>query len=314
MIATGGDVMPDVSTRIGRLGTVVLVVSACLVGSVRSSDAVGAVPKITVQASDAVGTVVYSTPPGATITMDAVIALPVIEAGAPPPITVDVYVGILAPDGQSTSWTGSAQAPVLVKGTAVPFLKNVVPTASVSYRLVIPDFASGEARGWYFLYGLVVLAGSDPGDPRYWLSASFSPLSVISAPQLDTVSIGVKVVNDSPNCAWITPYWSNKLSFDWHIFDPPPRPQFVKSGESHNFAYLILFKSILTSAVEIRIRAEVMQGPDCNGGVIADVQGINWELEPIEGILEGCAHVKYGNGHFFVTEPTRTGKAFAGCQ
>ena len=306
--------MSNVSTCIVRLGTVVFVVSACLVGSVRSSEAVSAVPKITVQASDAVGTVVYSTRPGATITMDAGIALPVTEAGAPSPSAVDVYLGILAPDGQSASWAGSAQAPILgPTGPAVPFLKNVIPTASVSYSLVIPDFATGQARGTYFLYGLVVLAGSDPGDPRFWVSASFSPLSVVdSALQIDTTTIGVRVVNDSPNCAWITPYWSNKLN-TWHIFDPPPRPQFVKSGESHDFAYLVLFKSPLTSAIQLRIRAEVVQGPACNGGTISDVQGINWGLEPIEGIVEACAHVKYNGQFFFVTEPTRTGKNFAGC-
>ena len=300
---------PDMSTRIGRFGTVVLVVSACLVGSVRSSDAVGTVPKITVQASDAVGTVVYSTPPGATITMDAVIALPVVEANASPPITVDVYVAILAPDGQSTSWTGSAQTPILgPKGPPVPFLKNVIPTTSVSYRLVIPDFAAGQAQGWYSLYGLVVLAGSDPGDPRYWLSASFSPLRVIeAAPQIDTTTIGVRVVNDSPNCAWITPYWSNALA-PWHIFNSADtRPRFVESGKSYKFAYLIIPKNPLAPAVQIKVLAEVQRGPGCGGGNLgANPEGINKDLTPREGILDGCAHLKYEGGRFFVTAPTQT--------
>jgi len=299
--------MPDVSARVGKPGTVFLVVAACLLGSVGSSDAVGAVPEITVRATDAVETVVNYTPPGATITMDAVIALPVIEADAPPPIAVDVYVGILAPDGQSASWTGSAQAPVLVKGPPVPFLKNVVPAASVSYRLVIPDFASGEAPGWYMLYGLVVVAGSDPGDPKHWLSSSFVPLLVIeSAPQLDLYTIGVTLVNDSPNCAWITPYWSNALA-PWHIFDgADTRPRFVEAGKSYKFQYLIIPKNPIAPAVQIRVRAEVQRGPGCGGGTSVDTEGVNKDLTPREGILDGCAHLKFEGGRFFVTQPTQT--------
>jgi hypothetical protein len=298
--------MPDVSARVEKLGTVVLIAAACLLGSVGSSAAVGTVPEITVLAKDAVETVVHYTPAGATITMDSVIALPVAEADAPPPIAADVYVGILTPDGQSASWTGPAQAPVLVKGS-VPFLKNVVPAASVSYRLVIPDFASGEARGWYILYGLVVLAGSDPGNPRYWLSSSSFPLLVTdSAPQLDLYTIGVTVVNDSPNCAWITPYWSNALA-PWHIFDSADtRPRFVESGKSYRFAYLIIPKNPIAPAVQIRVRAEVQRGPGCGGGTSVDTEGVNKDLTPREGILDGCAHLKYEGGRFFVTQPTQT--------
>ena len=299
--------MPDVSARVGKLGTVALVVAACLLGSVASSDAVGAVPEITVQARDAVETVANYTPPGATITMDAVVALPVIAADDPLPIPVDIYVGILAPDGQSTSWTGSAQAPTLVKGPPVPFLKNVVPAASVSYRLVIPDFASGEARGWYALYGLVVAAGSDPKDPKHWFSSSFFPLLVVdSPPQLDLYTIGVTVVNDSPNCAWITPYWANTLT-PWHIFDSADtRPRFVEAGKSYKFAYLIIPKNPIAPAVQIRVRAEVQRGPGCNGGTGLDVEGINKDLSPREGILDACAHLKFEGGGIFVTRPTQT--------
>jgi hypothetical protein len=301
-------VMRDVSACVGKPGTVVLIVAACLLGSVASSDAVGGVPKITLQARDAVETVVNYTHPGATITVDAVIALPVIEADDPPPIAVDVYVGILGPDGQSAaSWTGSAQAPVLVKGPPVPFLPNVVPQASVSYRLVVPDIAAGEAPGWYVLYGLVVVAGSDPKDPKHWLSSSFVPLLLVgSAPQIDFYTIGVTVVNDSPNCAWITPYWANTLT-PWHIFDSADtRPRFVEAGKSYKFAYLVIVKALLAPAVQIRVRAEVQRGPGCNSGTGVDVEGVNKDLNPREGILDACAHLKFEGGRFFVTQPTQT--------
>lgn len=165
-----------------RIGTVVawaaLVVASCLLWSAGQAAAVsvGAVPQITVLASNSVGVVVHDTSAGATITMDAVI-----EAEGAAPITADVYVGILSPDGQSASWAGSPEAPTLVNGPPVPFLKNVVPTGAVSYRLVIPNFAASGARGWYMLYGLVVIAGSDPGDPKRWFSSSFVPL-LVNAP------------------------------------------------------------------------------------------------------------------------------------
>jgi hypothetical protein len=133
---------------------------------------------------------------------------------------------------------------------------------------------------------------------------------VSEALELEFYSIGVTVVNDSPNCAWITPYWSNAVS-PWHIFDGDiTRPRFVEAGQSYKFAYLIIAKSILAPAVQIRVRAEVQRGPGCGGGTGADVEGVNKELIPKEGILDACAHLKSEGGRFFVTQPIQT----AACQ
>jgi len=150
-------------------------VASCLLLSVSTSHgaSIGAVPRITLLASNTALIVVHYTPAGAVITMDAVI-----EADGAAPLAADVYVGILSPDGQSSSWIGAPQAPVLVKGPAVPFLRNVVLTGAASYRLVITNFAAGGPQGWYALYGLVVGTGSDPGDPKHWSSSSFFPLLV----------------------------------------------------------------------------------------------------------------------------------------
>lgn len=163
---------------IKRLTSLASLVASCLLLSVGTSQgvSVGAAPRITVLASNTTLIVVHSTPAGVVITMDAVI-----EADGADPLAADVYVGILSPDGQPFSWTGAPQAPVLVKGPAVPFLRNVVLTGAASYRLVIPNFAAGGPQGWYVLYGLVVGAGSDPGDPKHWSSSSFFPL-LVTAP------------------------------------------------------------------------------------------------------------------------------------
>jgi MFS superfamily sulfate permease-like transporter len=154
------------------------IVAAYLLLSVGGSHAlsVGPVPQITVLASNAVENVVHSAPIGTAITMDAVI-----EADGALPLAADVYVGVLSPDGHSSSWTGNPQAPVLVKGPTVPFLRNIVTTGAVSYRIVIPNFGAGGLQGWYMLYGVVVITGSDPGDPKHWISSSFFPL-LVTAP------------------------------------------------------------------------------------------------------------------------------------
>jgi len=158
-----------------RLASLVLIVGSCLLLSVGESHAVsvGAVPQITVLASNTALLAVHYAPAGSTITMDAVV-----EAEGAAPVAADVYVGILFPDGQSSSWVGTPQAPVLANGPPVPFLRNVVLTGAASYRLVIPNFAAGKPQGWYVLYGLVVVAGSDPNDPKRWFSSSLFPLLV----------------------------------------------------------------------------------------------------------------------------------------
>jgi hypothetical protein len=120
---------------------------------------------------------------------------------------------------------------------------------------------------------------------------------------LDTYTIGVTVVNETPNCAWITPYWSNKLA-PWHQFrGENVHPRFVDAGKRHNFAYLIIPKNPFAPKVEMKVRAEIVPGPGCTGAKIADVEGVDKYLTPREGILEACSRVKKDNGRFFVTDP-----------
>jgi hypothetical protein len=168
--------MAVVSVSVRRLASLASLVASCLLFPVGTSHAtsVGAVPQITVLASNTGLIIVHYTPAGALVTMDAVL-----EVDAAVPSAADVYVGILSPDGQSASWAGNPQAPILVKGPPVPLLANVVLTAGASSsRLVIPNFAAGGPPGWYVLYGLVVVAGRNPNDPKQWFSSSFFPLLV----------------------------------------------------------------------------------------------------------------------------------------
>lgn len=134
-------------------------------------------------------------------------------------------------------------------------------------------------------------------------SSSSSPSQPLPGSGLDTYTIGVTVINESPNCAWITPYWSNKLA-PWHIFNSDAtRPRWVEAGKRYNFAYLVIPKNPIAPSVEMKVRAEVRPGPGCGGGNIADTDGVNKNLKPNEGILEACARLKYENGRFSVTDP-----------
>jgi hypothetical protein len=156
----------------GTLGLIVTSYLLCVVGA-SEAVSIGESPRITVIATNAVQLEVHYTPAGSAITIDAVV-----EADGAFPRAVDVYVGIISPDGQSFSFAGTLQAPVLVNGPPVPLLRNVVLTSAVGSRLVIPNFPGGGPRGWYVVYGLIVTAGSDPSDPRGWVSSSFFPLLV----------------------------------------------------------------------------------------------------------------------------------------
>ena len=93
-------------------------------------------------------------------------------------VPVDVYVGLIQPDGRFASWVGDPRAPSLLIGPApVPLLAGVVPS-DVSSSQRVHQFGASDARGWYVLYGLVVDAGADPLDPHRWITTSFFPLLV----------------------------------------------------------------------------------------------------------------------------------------
>jgi hypothetical protein len=135
-------------------------------------------------------------------------------------------------------------------------------------------------------------------------SSSSSPTPTTG---LDAYTIGVTVINDSPKCAWITPYWANKLT-PWHIFrGDRTGPRWLDAAKRYNFAYLAIPKNPLAPSVEMKVRAEVQRGPGCSGGTGTDTDSINKYLKPVEGILDACTHLKYENGRFSVTEIMRTG-------
>lgn len=134
-------------------------------------------------------------------------------------------------------------------------------------------------------------------------SSSPSPLPS-QPPTLDTYTIGVTLQNQTGKCAWITPYWSNKLA-PWHQFrGDSTGPRFVDAGKSYNFAYQIIPKNPIAPKVEMKVRAEVVPGPGCHGAKIADVDGVDKYLTPREGILDACSRLKqHPNGAYFVTDP-----------
>ncbi len=92
---------------------------------------------------------------------------------------VDVYVGMILPDGRFMSWVGDPLASTFVTGQApVPLFAGVVPSVGTQhfYRWLTP-----ATPGWCILYGLVVRAGANPLDPREWAGwnpAAFYPFLV----------------------------------------------------------------------------------------------------------------------------------------
>lgn len=139
---------------------------------------------------------------------------------------------------------------------------------------------------------------------------SSTPSTAPTTPPLgvDFYTIGVKVFNNSPSCAWITPYWTSGSALPWHIFDKPVNPRFVEAGKSFNFSYLIIPKIPFKSTVGIKVLAEVQHGPGCSGGNTGvSPYRENYDLSPQEGILEACARLEHVNGTYVVTLPSQVG-------
>ncbi|HMH50712.1 MAG TPA: hypothetical protein VK548_10795 [Candidatus Acidoferrum sp.] len=93
---------------------------------------------------------------------------------------VDVYVGMILPDGRFVSWVGDPFGSSFVTGPApAPLFVGVVPSVGNhhAYR-----WLTLTTPGWCVLYGLVVRAGANPLDPREWAGwnpAAFYPLLVV---------------------------------------------------------------------------------------------------------------------------------------
>jgi hypothetical protein len=95
---------------------------------------------------------------------------------------VDVYLGVLVPDGRLLSWVpGSSTTPVLVAGLA-PAGRGVT-ASSVSSAMLLGSnpqylFSAADALGLYSLLVILVPAGAAPSDPRNWTAATMSPLVI----------------------------------------------------------------------------------------------------------------------------------------
>jgi hypothetical protein len=106
--------------------------------------------------------------------MEALLSVEQVNALLP----VDVYIGVILPDGRFVSWVGDSAMPTLViRATPVAFLSNVVPRETTAFRVPYILGAS-DPLGWYMLYGLVVSTDADPVEPSNWIRSSFFPLLV----------------------------------------------------------------------------------------------------------------------------------------
>ncbi|HEY1976184.1 MAG TPA: hypothetical protein VGG89_06560 [Candidatus Baltobacteraceae bacterium] len=121
---------------------------------------------------------------------------------------------------------------------------------------------------------------------------------------IDFWNTGVTVVNDSAQCAWVTPYWSNAVT-TWHIFDggPMAHPHVVEAGKSYTFGYLLIAHSFIVPTLHIKVLAEMQRSPGCGGNTGQSPANENTDLHPIGSDANVCAHIKASNGGFSVTEP-----------
>lgn len=140
----------------------------------------GISPQISIAVSNGFSSVNYTTA-GFPIGVDVFVT-----AKDATPFEADVYVGIVAPNGPTISLiVGPGLAgippvqvtvPVLVPGSPVPLLRNVVLAGDEGARFELSSFAAGWPSGWYVFYAVIVGTGRDPADPRQWVASSFLPL------------------------------------------------------------------------------------------------------------------------------------------
>lgn len=171
--------------RTVRAVLIVGLVTGVLLSCVRTSSGTtigGITPVIDIIVSNAAMLTPNYATAGSMIVIDATL----LAEGASPTLSVDVYVGIVSPDGHPTSLLGNPDVslnftPRLVTGPLTPLITNVTLTATRGHRLAILRFAEGGPTGWHVVYGLIVAAGQDPSNPKNWISSSFFPL-LVNAP------------------------------------------------------------------------------------------------------------------------------------
>ena len=95
---------------------------------------------------------------------------------------VDVYFGIIIPDGRIFSWiSGTANVPIFLEGL-FPAAQRITDTTISNAELLGENprhiFSAGHPLGLYSVFFFLVPTGADPGDSRQWISATMSPLVI----------------------------------------------------------------------------------------------------------------------------------------
>ena len=131
-------------------------------------------PTVSVSSSGRFNQVTYVTPVEAEILIGALLFMPGLDPGP----AIDLYVGLIDPDGRFVSLVGDPEAPRLVaSATPVPLLAEVTPRFARRFS-VRHTFAPAEPQGWYTVYGVIVRPREPFSDPKKWINASFFPLLV----------------------------------------------------------------------------------------------------------------------------------------
>ena len=116
--------------------------------------------------------------PGSTVLIEGQITTPASAATS----TMDVYGGIIRPNG-STAWlTGTVFAPTFTDSALpLPFLAGV-PEKTMSFGATY-RLQPNDPPGWYVLFGLVARPRSDSRDPCWWQDTYVFPLLVEPEPR-----------------------------------------------------------------------------------------------------------------------------------
>jgi hypothetical protein len=96
--------------------------------------------------------------------------------------TVDIYFGVLTPEGVSQSWIKSGDNTALVKGFQPLFsgisLVGGVDSgiANIQGRDIKHQFSGTEMKGMYTVYAILAKSGTDATNPDNWVGVSMTPL------------------------------------------------------------------------------------------------------------------------------------------
>jgi hypothetical protein len=165
---------------------------------------------------------------------------------------------------------------------------------------IMPPAARVLLRGSAALCVSTLLALNGCGSSSSQTVAPTPPTST-----LDVYNTGVTVVNTTSKCAWVTVFWANSDISPWHVLDDGPAgPRFVDAGKSHVFGYFLVPKVPVIGTLQIKVLAEVKEGPGCNQKNLAYKYDVNKGMRPLDGDADVCAHiVDTSPGEYNVTKP-----------